>query len=147
MTVAAIPLVSDSREDRRDRDQRQDYQGEHLRGLETERHAGQLRAEKDQDHAAGQAPHDGAEGGDADGGAGAALKRHRVAVEHRHGVGRRARDAERDGRDGSAVEAAGEDPDHHHDRALGRELVGERQQQGDGQGGGEAGDGADGDAQ
>ncbi len=115
----------------------QHHEGEVVRRAEQQRPGRHRHGQRGDDEGGGAAGDERADGGDAEGHAGAPLLGHLVAVErgdHRRGL---AGDVDQDGRRGAAVLGAVVDAGQHDQRADRVEPEGDRQEHGDG------GDGTD----
>ena len=112
--------------------QAQHHQREVVGRAEQQRHLGQRHGQRGDDDGGDAAGDEGADGGDAERHAGAALLGHLVAVERGDDGGRLARDVDQDGRGRAAVLRAVVDAGQHDERADGIEAEGDRQQHGDG---------------
>ena len=124
--------LQDRRADRGERRQAEHDEGEIFRRPEGERRARQRRRQQHEAEGAERSGDAGADGGDAERGAGAALQGHLVAVDAGHDGARLAGHADEHGGERAAVLRAVIDAGEHDDGGGRARAVGERQEQGDG---------------
>ncbi len=141
------PLDDGALPQRRDQHQRHHHQGQDIERAQPHRDLGERIGQRHQPHPGDQAAEQRGADRIAERAAGLALARHRVAVERGDDRGRLAGYAQQDGGDEAAGNGADIHRHHHGQRVVDRHVEGQRQQQRDAHGAGDAGNGAEDDAE